>query len=242
MDDKLIPGLGRSDSAGTQEPAASGSIERNIKSPGLKRLYLRWRQLLLDGADLPGLRAFDFDNDEMSPHGFVVAVEGDGFRYIFVGDALVKRLGRSPVGETVDGDAHELLGSLQATYRQCRTQQAPHEPELDVDGRFRQRHRPSQDTSSCSEEYRYSFVRRKRGGANQSAGIGPRVADHSSATKSASNQGRPVAPASELVHSVGSRGQTRSSVGLALQEAPRARLAELKSVFRSRNCGAKASR
>lgn len=125
MDHKLFPELERNDSSGPQEPAASGSIERNIKSPGLKRLYLRWRQLLLDGADLPGLRAFDFDNDEMSPHGFVVAVEGDGFRYIFVGDALVKRLGRSPVGETVDGDAHELLGSLQATYRQCRTQQAP---------------------------------------------------------------------------------------------------------------------
>jgi len=129
MDDKLILGpgreLGHGDSANANEPAASGSIERNIKSPGLKRLYLRWRQLLLDGAELPGLRAFDFDNDELSPHGFIVAVVDDGFRYTFVGDALVKRLGRSPVGESVDGDAHELFGSLQATYRQCRTQQAP---------------------------------------------------------------------------------------------------------------------
>jgi hypothetical protein len=125
MDEKFFraPQLGGSTSG--RGPAASATIERNIKSPALKGLYLRWRQLLLDGADLPGLRAFDFDNDELSPHGFVVTVEGGGFRYTFVGDALVKRLRRSPVGELVDGDPHELFGSLQATYRQCRTQQAP---------------------------------------------------------------------------------------------------------------------
>lgn len=125
MDDKVMREPGRGGSVGGRELSASATIERNIKSPALKRLYLRWRQLLLDGADLPGLRGFDFDNDELSPHGFVVTVEGSSFRYTFVGDALVKRLRRSPVGELVDGNAHELFGSLQSTYRQCRTQQAP---------------------------------------------------------------------------------------------------------------------
>lgn len=125
MDEKLMRLPSRSGSAGSRELSATAAIERTIKSPALKRLYLRWRQLLLDGADLPGLRGFEFDSDELSPHGFVVAVEGNGFRYTFVGDALAKRLRRSPVGELVDGNAHELFGSLQATYRQCRTQQAP---------------------------------------------------------------------------------------------------------------------
>jgi hypothetical protein len=108
-----------------EETTKAGSIERHIRSPELKKMYRRWQQMLLDGDNLPTLESFDFHNDGLLPHSFIVAVEGANFRYTFVGDALAERLGRSPVGDVVTGDAHELFGSLQATYRQCRTQETP---------------------------------------------------------------------------------------------------------------------
>ncbi len=103
--------------------APSTRIERRIKSPALRSLYLRWRADLFDRPGLPGTATFDFG--ELAAHSFMAAVEGESFTFVSVGRALIERLGRSPVGETFANDATELFGSLKATYRLCVEREAP---------------------------------------------------------------------------------------------------------------------
>jgi hypothetical protein len=101
------------------------NIEQRIKDPALRRAYLAWRNILVNRPTLPNIGDFEALTAECRDARFLTKFEDGTFRYLKVGEALTKRLGRSLDGELVERRAPELVGSLGATYRNCVTRQAP---------------------------------------------------------------------------------------------------------------------
>jgi hypothetical protein len=100
-------------------------LERHIRAPALKQVYRRWRAALLSRSDFPAIDTFDFRDDGLGDHAFVVAVEDAGFRFVTVGPALTERYGRPLVGTLILDDAIEMFGSLKASYHACVEREAP---------------------------------------------------------------------------------------------------------------------
>lgn len=99
------------------------AIEHQIRAPALGGLYRYWRDILIDGADLPNLTRFDLG--ALEDKAFLAEVKADGFYFFAFGESLERRLGYSLKHKFVPNDANELFGSAKAAYRNCVELSAP---------------------------------------------------------------------------------------------------------------------
>ena len=114
----------------TPPDADSDRLLRRLQAPALRQLYLNWHASKEPGALLPRLSGIDPLRFGLGPHAFTVAMVSDDpaeFRFLSVGSALTRRLGRPLDGAAIDITAEdaETLGEIGATYRRCARNLAP---------------------------------------------------------------------------------------------------------------------
>ena len=99
-----------------------------LSRPELRAAYLAWRSLRDEagGDGLPSPEAMDIAAQAGAEHAFTVALEGEergepGMRFVRVGAALERRLGRRLEGERAGDDLEEdeVFGGLGEAYRRC---------------------------------------------------------------------------------------------------------------------------
>jgi hypothetical protein len=120
-----FPGRARGAALASAHEVQLQDLDRHIRSPDLKRIYHRWRAALLDQPTLPAVDTFNFAEDGLSDHAFVVAVEDTCFRLLTAGQALAEHYGQELAGTTIVDDAIEIFGSLKASYSACAEKEAP---------------------------------------------------------------------------------------------------------------------
>ena len=118
--------LGRSSAAADTR----SRLMQRLKTPALRRFYLNWQTCSVPGTALPSLSQIDPARFGLGPHSFIVKVESHqppAFRFVAVGSALTRRLGRALDGVPIDNslDDNDVLGEMHGTYRRCMRNRSP---------------------------------------------------------------------------------------------------------------------
>ena len=109
---------------------ARSRLMQRLKTPALRRFYLNWQTCSVPGTALPSLLQIDPARFGLGPHSFIVKVESHqppAFRFVTVGGALTRRLGRLLDGVAIDNslDDNDVLGEMHGTYRRCMRNRSP---------------------------------------------------------------------------------------------------------------------
>jgi PAS domain S-box-containing protein len=95
-----------------------------LRTEAVRQFYLNWKSARAGSMALPRLAGVDPMHFGLGPHAFTVAVDRTeplALRYVSLGSALAKRLGRGLAEMPVDGadQDEDVVGQLASAYRRC---------------------------------------------------------------------------------------------------------------------------
>ncbi|HVY15315.1 MAG TPA: PAS domain S-box protein [Rhodopila sp.] len=126
----VLERLGRHNLVTQLRPTAGKPLLDRVRTSALRELYFAWSGACAGDA-LPRPADIRPDAFDLQRNSFIVSIRptrgGVEMRYVRAGEAIVTRLGRDLVGETVSHapEDEEVLGSLEAAYRRCARDRQP---------------------------------------------------------------------------------------------------------------------